>query len=66
VVQGDGDHDFCTAGSYAKTTLVLTSTQTSRPSKGQRTHAADSRVKYKATVLVTTTQTVDVPTRWFW
>ena len=26
VVQGDGDHDLCTGGSYAEATVVLTST----------------------------------------
>jgi hypothetical protein len=44
-VQGDSDHDLCTAGSYAEATVVLTSTQTSRPSKEQRTRTADSRVE---------------------
>jgi hypothetical protein len=29
VVQGNGDHDLCTSGSYAEATVVLTSTQTS-------------------------------------
>jgi hypothetical protein len=33
VVQGNGDHDLCTSDSYAEATVVLTSTQTSRPSK---------------------------------
>jgi hypothetical protein len=45
VVQGDGDHDLCTGGSYAEATVVLTSTQTSRSSKGHRTCTVDSRVK---------------------
>ena len=26
VVQGDGDHDLCTSGSYAEATVVITST----------------------------------------
>jgi hypothetical protein len=45
MVQGDGDHDLCTGGSYAEAMVVLTSTQTSRLSKGQRTRTADSRVE---------------------
>ena len=35
VVQGDGDHDLCTSGSYVEAMVVLTSTQASRPSKRQ-------------------------------
>jgi hypothetical protein len=35
MVQGDGDHDLCTGGSYVETMLVLTSTQTSQPLKRQ-------------------------------
>jgi hypothetical protein len=31
VVQGDGDHDLCTSGAYTEATVVLTSTQASRP-----------------------------------
>ena len=34
MVQGDGDHDLCIGGSYAEATVMLTSTQMSRPSKG--------------------------------
>ena len=45
VVQGDGDHDLCTGGSYAEAMVVLTSTQTSRPSKRQRSCTVDSQVK---------------------
>ena len=45
VVQGDGDHDLCTGGSYAEATVVLTFTQMSRPSKRQRSCTIDSRVK---------------------
>ena len=30
MVQGDGDHDLCTGGSYAEAMVVLTSTQASR------------------------------------
>ena len=30
VMQGDGDHDLCTGGSYAEAMVVLTSTQVSR------------------------------------
>ena len=44
-MQGDSDHDLCTSGSYVEATVVLTSTQMSWPSKGQRTHTADGRVK---------------------
>ena len=44
-VQGDGDHDFYTDGSYVEATVVLTSTQASRPSKQQWTHIAYSWVK---------------------
>ena len=35
MVQGDGDHDLCTGGSYTEAMVVLTSTQMSQPSKGQ-------------------------------
>jgi hypothetical protein len=45
VVQGDGDHDLCTGGSYAEATVVLTSTQVSWSSNRQRTRTADSRVE---------------------
>ena len=31
MVQDDGDHDLCTSGSYTEATMVLTSTQASRP-----------------------------------
>ena len=34
-VQGDCDHDLCTGGSYAEATVMLTSTQASRPSNRQ-------------------------------
>jgi hypothetical protein len=37
VVQGDGDHDLCTGGSYVEVTVVLTSTQASQPSNRQWT-----------------------------
>jgi hypothetical protein len=45
VVQGDSDHDLCIGGLYAEATVVLTSTQMSRPSNRQWTHTTDSRVK---------------------
>ena len=45
MVQGDGDHNLCTGGSYAKVMVLLTSTQASRPLNQQRTRTADSRVK---------------------
>ena len=35
MVQGDGDHDLCTGGSYIEAMVVLTSIQASRPSKRQ-------------------------------
>jgi hypothetical protein len=78
VVQGDSDHDLCTGGSYAEATVVLTSTQTSRPSKEQRTRTADSRVEVQGdgvgdhytggwcahtTVLMVSTQADNLPIR---
>jgi hypothetical protein len=47
VVQGDGDHDLCTGGSCAEATVVLTSTQTSQPSKRQRSCTVDSQVEVR-------------------
>ena len=43
MVQDDSDHDLCTSGSYAEAMVVLTFTQMSQPSKGQRTRTTDSR-----------------------
>jgi hypothetical protein len=45
MVQGDGDHDLCTGGSYAEATVVLTSTHVSRSLNRQRTRTANSRVE---------------------
>ena len=45
MVQANGDHDLCTGGSYIEATVVLTSTQMPRPSKGQRTRTIGSQVK---------------------
>jgi hypothetical protein len=45
MVQGDDDHDHCTGGSYAEVTVVLSSTQASRPSNRQWTRTADSQVE---------------------
>jgi hypothetical protein len=45
VVQGDGNHDLSTGGSYAEATVVLTSVQASRPSNPQWTRTADTLVE---------------------
>ena len=64
MVQGDSDHDLCTDGSYAEAIVMFTSIDVSVVEVIANLNRRQSG-RYMVTVLVTTTQAVDVPTRRF-